>query len=202
MNRTQIINNIIEKKEYKNYLEIGVGDGLNFNSIKCSNKTGVDPGIEGNWKNVAQYKMISNEFFNVINSDTLWDFIFIDGLHLSYQVEKDIINSLKHLSDNGIIMLHDCNPFMYEDNYERIIEDYWGQKWNGTVWKTIYKLRSSRNDLKIITINEDEGLGIITKDKSTTIPFNNPYFEYKLLQKTLKESLGLVSYEEYITEYL
>jgi len=198
MNRTQIINNIIEKKGYKNYLEIGVGDGLHFNSIKCSNKTGVDPGIEWDGENVAKYKITSDEFFNIINSNTLYDFIFIDGLHLSYQVEKDIINSLKHLSMDGMIMLHDCNPFMYESNHERVIEDYWGQAWNGTVWKTIYKLRSSRNDLKVITIDEDEGLGIITRGNSITIPFDNPYFEYKLFEKNIKESLGLISYEEYM----
>ena len=30
MNRTQIINNIIEKKGYKNYLEIGVGRWFTF----------------------------------------------------------------------------------------------------------------------------------------------------------------------------
>ena len=68
-----------------------------------------------------------------------WDIIFIDGLHISTQVEKDVKNSLNHLSKHGIIVLHDCNPFLNEDSYTRVIEDYWGQMWNGTVWKAVYK---------------------------------------------------------------
>jgi hypothetical protein len=94
-----------------------------------------------------------------------WDVIFIDGLHISHQVEKDILNSLEHLSDDGYILLHDCNPFLYEYDYKRIVEDYWGQAWNGTVWKTIYKFLCTREDLDIYTINTDEGVGLIKEIK-------------------------------------
>jgi hypothetical protein len=31
-------------------------------------------------------------------------------LHLAQQVEKDIINSIQFLSENGFIVMHDCSP--------------------------------------------------------------------------------------------
>ena len=43
MKRYEIINRIIQTKNYKDYLEIGVRDGECFKEIRCLNKTGVDP---------------------------------------------------------------------------------------------------------------------------------------------------------------
>ena len=41
--RLEIIQNIIEKKKFKKYLEIGCFDDELFNFIKCEKKIGVDP---------------------------------------------------------------------------------------------------------------------------------------------------------------
>ncbi len=41
--RTEIIQKIIDKKNYKNYLEIGCDNDENFTQINAENKTGVDP---------------------------------------------------------------------------------------------------------------------------------------------------------------
>ena len=142
-----ITNKIIEDNNFKKYLEIGVRRPEDcFDRIKVEVKHSVDPGFE-NESNDVTYPYTSDDFFNRLEWGKLdldvnhsWDVIFIDGLHISYQVERDVLNSLLHLSENGFILLHDCNPFLYEYNYERVIEDYWGQGWNGTVWKVIYKL--------------------------------------------------------------
>lgn len=203
MTRIQIINHIIEKYSFTKYLEIGVREPEDcFNHINCPIKHGVDPGIE-NIANPVDYPYTSDNFFSLLESNSLelfpdyrWDLVFIDGLHLSYQVEKDILNSLNHLSDNGVIVLHDCDPFLYEDNYTRLIEDYWGQAWNGTIWKTIYKLKSTRSDLKICTISTDEGVGLIKRGKQQLVPFDNPYFEYRLFQKNRLRDLGLIDISE------
>lgn len=200
MDRIQVINTIISKFNLNKYLEIGVRYPEDcFNHIKATIKHSVDPGYE-NPDNSATYKFTSDDFFTKLENgyldlspDCKWDVIFIDGLHLSYQVEKDVLNSLNHLSENGVIVLHDCNPFMYEDNYTRLIEDFWGQKWNGTVWKTIYKLKASRSDLKICTLDIDQGVGLIKRGSQSLIPFDNPYFEYKIFQKNLIRDLNLIS---------
>jgi len=115
--RIDIINFLSNKFGAKNYLEIGVRNPWEcFDHIICENKDSVDPGFE-NAENNVKYKYTSDEFFRLLESGKLdkekdfkWDLIFIDGLHTSYQVEIDIRNSLKHLSENGTIILHDCNP--------------------------------------------------------------------------------------------
>ena len=57
--------------------------------------------------------MPSDEFFanRAAASDrTPYDLVFIDGLHVADQVERDIVNSLLNLAPAGTIVLHDCNP--------------------------------------------------------------------------------------------
>jgi len=203
MHRSEVINLIIETKKFKTYLEIGVRWPADcYDLIRCEDKSGVDPGFEYS-ENPVKYPFTSDEFFSRLEnnlldlpSDNKWDLIFIDGLHLSYQVEKDILNSLNHLSEEGIIVLHDCDPLMYEVNYTRLIEDFWGQPWNGTVWKTIYKLKATRSDLNICTVNTDEGVGLIKRGSQELVPFDNPYFEYKIFQQNRARDLNLIAPEK------
>lgn len=204
MKRYDIINKIIKDNNFQNYLEIGVRHPQDcFNKINLNTKHSVDPGFESN-KNDVVYPYTSDDFFRRLENGYLdlevnykWDVVFIDGLHISHQVEKDIFNSLNHLSDNGFILLHDCNPFLYEYNHERVVEDYWGQGWNGTVWKVIYKLLCFDKNLKIYTINTDEGVSVIKRGcRNKLVEFNNPYFEYKVLYENLDKHLNLLSLEE------
>ena len=196
MSRIITINNIIEKYNFKTYLEIGIifPDDC-FNHIKCELKDSVDPGYE-NINNNAIYPYTSDSFFNLLETNQTdkpinykWDIIFIDGLHISYQVEKDILNSLNHLSENGVIVLHDCNP----PDIDCAVEDFHGQCWNGTVWKTIYKLRCSKSDIDMCVLDWDWGVGIIKKGKQKLYNFNNPYFEYRLFENERKQALNLIS---------
>lgn len=205
MYRYEIINEIIEEKKFSKYLEIGLRYPQDcFDMIQCKEKHSVDPGYETE-ANHATYKFTSDDFFlNLENRildlppDHKWDVIFIDGLHISYQVERDVLNSLNHLTEGGYIVLHDCNPFLYEYDYRRVIEDYWGQGWNGTVWKLIYKLLCTREDLDVYTINTDEGLGIIKRGNGRDlIDFDNPYFEYKLMSKNITKNLNTIEIEDF-----
>jgi hypothetical protein len=204
MKRYDIINKIISDNNFQRYLEIGVRHPEDcFNKINVKTKHSVDPGLEDELNDV-DYPYTSDDFFVRLNngyldldSDYKWDVVFIDGLHISHQVEKDIFNSLNHLSENGFILLHDCNPFLYEYNHERVVEDYWGQGWNGTVWKVIYKLLCFNKELKIYTINTDEGVSVIKRgNRDKLVEFNNPYFEYKVLYENLNNHLNLLSLEE------
>jgi len=207
--RYDIINDVIKFYNFKNYLEIGVSDPSEcFDRVLCENKFGVDPGFEFP-DNPVKYKMTSDVFFEHLDKGNLdldpgfrWDVIFIDGLHISTQVLKDIENSLFHLNPKGFIFLHDCNPessFMQREDY---YVDGQRQPWNGTVWKTIYYLRSHRSDLQTFTINTDWGVGTIRRGHFKPITFVNKFYEYNEMSERRAFDLGLIEYSNFKDLYL
>lgn len=204
--RISIINDIIEKKNFKSYLEIGVRNTFEcFDFINCEIKDSLDPGFENEINNV-KYKLTSDEFFKQLdlgnldrNSNYKWDIIFIDGLHLSYQVDLDIKNSLNHLSENGIIVVHDCNP----PTLHHAREDYSNHDtqakgiWNGTVWKTFFKMKCTESNLDMCVVDCDWGVGLIKKGSQTLCDVYNPYFEYSIFDKNRVKSLNLIGINQY-----
>ena len=148
--RFEIIQKIIDKKKYEDYLEIGCDKDSNFSKIKIKNKIGVDPKLGGT------LKMTSDEFFK--NNETYFDCIFIDALHIYEQVRKDILNSVKFLNAHGIIIIHDCLP---KKIWNQIVPQIYGH-WNGDVWKAIVEARTMK-DIDTYTCKADHGLGIILK---------------------------------------
>ena len=111
MTRTETINRLIQENGYQSYLEIGLGDGRNFRSVKCDYKVGIDP----NWdvfsdtdNQISIGRASSDEYFEQ-NKGT-FDLIFIDGLHHADQVEKDIANAYNCLNKGGAILIHDIKP--------------------------------------------------------------------------------------------
>ena len=191
--RTSIINHLIKKYKLSKYLEIGVRKGENFNKINVDVKFGVDPNPL--FENNNLYKIKSDDFFK-LNKDT-FDIIFIDGLHLEEQVDKDIKNSLMCLSENGFILLHDCNPpskFHQRENYE-VNGEF--PAWNGTVWKSFAKLRMIDSSLSLYCVNCDWGIGIIKKQKSELYSYNEELF-YEYLEKNRQELLNLISVKKFL----
>ena len=148
--RWKLINELIEKNNYQNYLEIGCSTDACFRNIKAANKIGVDPFSGGT------HRMTSDEFF--ASNKEKFDIIFIDGLHQYAQVRNDIVNSLNALSDNGVIILHDCLPL----NYYAQLPFPSGGDWNGDTWKAFVEARTwASADSALCLI--DHGLGIIKK---------------------------------------
>lgn len=191
MKRTDIINHLIKKNNYKTYLEIGVRDPSgNLDLIEIEHKDGVDPSGKCN------YPIPSDEFFLLIkdHDDIKYDIIFIDGLHLEEQVDKDIQNSLKHLNEGGTIVMHDCNP----PTYNHQIEEYDGTSaWNGTVWKSYVKLRLSDPNLKMYVVDTDWGVGVIQKGNQQLFP-KPEMLNYEFLEQNRAEILNLISPEKFL----
>ncbi len=151
--RFEIINEIIKKKNFNNYLEIGCFNDDNFNKIKIKKKIGVDPVSGGN------VRKTSDEYFS--NCKDTFDIIFIDGLHHFEQVKRDILNSLKILNDGGVILVHDCLPNKVRDQMVPRSHEHW----NGDVWKSIVEFRTMEN-IDTYVCFADEGLGLILKRKN------------------------------------
>lgn len=206
MDRISIINDISKKNNFNSYLEIGIRNPDEcFNLIEFDNKDSVDPGYE-NPNNPAKYKFTSDSFFSLLESGTLdkspnykWDLIFIDGLHISDQVERDILNSLNHLSERGVIVLHDCNP-PTKHHAREDYDDYSTPAsgcWNGSVWKAIYKMRCSRSDLDICVVDCDWGVGLIKKGNQEILEFDNQYYEFNKFENNRVKSLNLIQESQF-----
>ena len=99
-----------------------------------------------------------DEFFK--DNTGTFDLVFIDGLHEYAQVKKDILNSLKFLNKDGLILVHDCLP---ESMSKQAVPRY-RMIWNGDVWKAIVDLRQNDN-IEIYTCEMDQGIGIIQTKK-------------------------------------
>ena len=185
--RWDLIEYLIKKNNYKNYLEIGCDKNQLFSKVNINNKIGVDPVSGGN------VRKTSDDFFKENKSS--FDIVFIDGLHTYEQVKKDILNSVNCLLDEGIILVHDCMP----DSLGKQAVPRYKMQWNGDVWKAIVDLRQQEN-LEIYTCEIDQGIGVISKKKNTSIlkldkPINK--IKFKDYFNNYKEYMRVISLEEF-----
>ena len=105
------------------YLEIGVSHGLAFRRITADEKIAVDPAfkLSARTRRLADAKARTTHYFET-TSDAFFenetaflgqhgiDVALIDGLHTYEQVVRDVEHTLRYLRDDGVIVLHDCNP--------------------------------------------------------------------------------------------
>lgn len=205
--RTEIINYLLSLYDRDTkYLEIGVRNpDSNYNHIEASNKYSVDPGLEFK-ENPVDFKMTSDNFFNRLNKNEIlskqikFDVIFIDGLHLAEQVDRDINNAMKYIVDDGFIVLHDCNP--PTEWHARTDYDYHctpaGMFWNGTTWKAFMKWRFNAN-IQSCCIDSDWGVGILSKSHhiGQSIDQSNLFYEFSELVNNRKHYLNLLTFREF-----
>tara|TARA_R100000935_G_scaffold7556_5_gene15990 strand:- start:20042 stop:20746 length:705 start_codon:yes stop_codon:yes gene_type:complete len=192
MNRFILLQRLIDKYNFKTYLEIGTFHGRSFFPLKCKSKIAVDPDFRFSDKDKREWKLknlcnfrnryfekTSDNFFkedkDFLNNFGKIDLIFIDGLHTFRASLNDALNSLKYISVCGFIVMHDCypphkaaaTPASSLDDAEEMNLDGWTGEWCGDVWKTIVYLKEKYgNSLKVNTLNADYGLGIIQMENS------------------------------------
>jgi hypothetical protein len=188
MIRTEIIQLLIDKIGGKNYLEIGMGPGVNFASINCEYKTCVDPAPTV----PVTFSLTSDSFFEQ-NKDT-YDVIFIDGLHWSEQVYKDIINSLNVLNEGGYIVCHDMSP--HSEFVQRYPQPKPQSEWTGDCWKAWVKLKIEQDDLSMAVVDTDCGCGIITRGRQETLTITSA-LTWDVLDNNRKELLNLITVDEF-----
>jgi len=189
--RWDLIQYLISKNKYSDYLEIGCDQDQLFSKIKIENKVGVDPYSGGN------VRKTSDEFFKY--NKNKFDIIFIDGLHIYNQVKKDILNSIDCLKEGGIVLVHDCMP----DSLSKQAVPRYRMIWNGDVWRAIVDLRQ-RENLEIFTCEMDQGIGIIKKERNTSIlKINKPIInlKFKDYYDNYKYFLRVISVEELKKKY-
>jgi hypothetical protein len=183
--RTKIINKLIELNNYNSYLEIGVDDCSNFNFVNSTKKVSVDP---NNLRGVPTFQMTSDEFFKVNNQS--FDLIFIDGLHIFEECYNDLIESLKILSNNGTVVLHDTFPKKYEHQTVPPSDPCW----TGDVWKVVLKAQFNLLNVNIKTYDAESGITIITKNNNPRVVDYklNEIYEYEYFKNNFREILNLI----------
>ena len=189
--RWDLIQYLISKNKYSDYLEIGCDQDQLFSKIKIENKIGVDPYSGGN------VRKTSDDFFK--DNKEKFDIVFIDGLHTYNQVKKDILNSLECLKEGGIVLVHDCMP----DSLSKQAVPRYRMIWNGDVWKAIVDLRQ-REDLEIFTCEMDQGIGVIKKEiNSSILKIEKPVINLKFKDyfDNYKNFLRVISVEELKKKY-
>ena len=220
------LNQIIAAKGYKSYLEIGVDDPKNtFNHIRVDRKTGVDPYEDSTqchaWNETNRkafinqivptatfYQLTSDDFFKYLDerkAKVSFDLIYIDGLHLEEQVDKDIANALRFVSPHGMIVLDDVPP---ANEYEEKTPPDPGQPWRGTVWRSFAKLRMESDDM-FWEFNKHGLYTIKSIFKSIILPhrqqtpayrnadFPNPVLSFEFLKAYEDELLNNISQDEF-----
>lgn len=175
------INDIIKENNYTDYLELGFQDGLNFNFIDCKNKTSVD--INGK----ADFNDGDLVFFEQNKKE--FDCIFIDSLHEAVHVRKVIIESLKCLTQNGCIVLHDVCP---PDEKSQLVPRE--QKvFCGNVWRAVVGFIESYPDVNVITYRSDYGLTVIYPEgKKVRKHFENMEMTFEEFKKNEVELLNII----------
>jgi Methyltransferase domain len=184
MDRLKAIFLLMKQKGLRKYLEIGVFNGHILFKIKSTFKIAVDPDFAfDNARKLGKiflnpfnlfnkyFEKKSDDFFatdaaNVIGANKI-DISLIDGMHEYGFALRDMENVLHYLSDDGVIIVHDCNPQTKEaaGTWEEWLAVNRVGSWNGDVWKAILHLRCTRNDINVFVLDCDHGLGVITKGK-------------------------------------
>lgn len=159
---TQLLQALINKYGLKSYLEIGVQDTANnFDKINCVNKTGIDPDLKTTGFSSIQIVGCTSDSFFETSVNEKFDLIFIDGLHHADQVKRDFENSLRCLSDNGFIVIHDVLPESeIGTEVPRVEKRWWGDvyKWAMTICEY--------DGIGYKTFNIDNGCMMVWKDQT------------------------------------
>jgi hypothetical protein len=198
MERSDIINMLIEKYGYSSYLEIGYGGGYTFNKINATTKIGVDGGNGTPAGDTVVIRMRSEDYFNMLRTQggSKFDIIFIDGSHLAEDVEKDLNSALDFLNEGGSIVMHDCSP---PNKYcqERSQSPHCSG-WTGDVWKAFVKFRATRSDLEMCVVDTDYGCGVVRRGQQKQLTINLAEdLTYDNLETNRELWLGLITPEEF-----
>ena len=157
MTRWDVCNARLAEFNPSRFLEIGVKSGRGGRKVHADWKIGVDPEPAPGGAYTKVYQQTSDEFFAEQKGYLNLSVVLVDGLHHWAQVLRDILNSISHLNPLGTVVVHDCNP---PDEGSQIVPRQ-QTHWNGDCWKAIVHLRATRPDLRVYTLDADEGLGMV-----------------------------------------
>ena len=202
--RGDLIKETYERIGATSYLELGLEKSPRapFKLISSSSKHSVDL----NTKTKPTYGLSTDAFFDNLNAGKLnlpsnykWDIIFIDACHAAEFVYRDLINSLEHLNDDGIIFMHDVLPRSYQYTLERPL----GKGHAQDAWKVFHFLLKTMPEVHGCTFRESHGgLGAVIKNPSQTRPLlnktKNVFYSFRGMNGDTQKMLNEIPQSKFI----
>lgn len=141
------------------YLEIGVLNGESMKRVQnyASECYGVDVTFSHkNYNsNVKLFEMTSDQFFDNLHPSTVFDMVFIDGLHEKSQVYKDFLNVKDRVIADGLVILHDTVPM------DKSMTEPW---FCHDAWEAMLRIKMEfRNDWEILSLPFNPGITVMRK---------------------------------------
>jgi len=157
----------------EHYLELGVRNGVCFKQIIPFTKksTGVDIVIDDSLTNLIKnltpdievnyYKGTTDEYFNSIDKNILFDLVFIDADHSYEQCLNDFLNVKDYVVKNGFVIFHDTYPYT---------EKFMQTKVRGECYKVPFYIKENLSDeWELVTLPFNPGLTIAKKSPGKNI---------------------------------
>ena len=124
---SSIISALVEALGCESYLEFGTHFCETISKVTCERKYGVDQRVLSiELDNTTFFEMTTAEFIkNEAAKHAPYDFVFIDADHAASAAKEDFFGILPHVSDEGLILLHDTNPETTKDTEPGLCGDSW-----------------------------------------------------------------------------
>lgn len=164
------INQLARATGAQTYLEIGVFKGLTFGDVEIADRTGVDPQYRVSIEDLAGpgrtlVTDTSDGFFAGLDRSTVFDIVFLDGLHTFEQTYRDLCNALLHTHERSLIIIDDTRPItVYSAEPDigrgkqlRRLDDAPGSgAYHGDVFKTVFAIHDFHPGLDYVTFKGED----------------------------------------------
>ena len=215
MLKHDIINSFGKKFNFNSYLEISsVGTGYVYNKIDnkiFTTKSAIyyipetDVNLKIFKRNDIDIKPNKYEYHhNRIRSEKIkYDIVFVDSWHSYEQSLLDLETALTHISENGIIVVHDCCPYT-----EDLIGKFRRGGWCGQTYEAFIDFRYNHRELQTFCLYTDYGCGIISMSSRFNIDQNfeeydkNKTREWNYFNLNKTKLLNLIELDDFIKKQL
>ena len=183
MDRSSVVQEVLNLFDQPRYLEIGVDTGDTFRFVSAAQKIAVDPQFKfelpPNSPDIRYYPITSDQYFATECPVTQkFHVVYIDGLHTFEQCLRDFMNALVHLEAAGVIIVDDILPVSYHSSLSSLdlafrVRDHLApgievarrdNTWMGSVYKLAFFVDAFAQQCSYATVQENHGQLILWID--------------------------------------
>lgn len=187
MKRLDVVQAVLDCFEKPAYLEVGVFRGQTFHKLEAAHKVAVDPNFRFDVdaarteNSNAQYHGVPSDEYFAGAEGSLFDVIFLDGLHTFEQTLRDLTNAVAHLVDGGVVIIDDVKPSSYgaslpELDKIRLVKAVLEEKdysWMGDVYRLVYFIDTFMPAYSYATVEENHGQLVMWRAARHPVPYRS-----------------------------